>query len=159
MLPALHAISRRRVRRSTGASGVERAGRGGRASVGAAHAGRPVAHAAHGLDRAAGDRPQLAPQEVDVRVDDRGRDLGVVRPGVVEQLVAAEHPAAVAEQALEQGELARAEVDPQAVDGDDAGRLVELDRSRAQRRLARRRRARAARAPAPAPRAPRSRTA
>ena len=73
-----------------------------------------------------------------------GHDLGVVRPGVVQQLVAAEDLAAVPEQALEQRELARAEVDPQPVDGHDPAGLVERDRPGDQRPAA-----------APAPRAPR----
>ena len=98
------AMSRRRVRRRTGASGVVEARCGARSSSRRSCRG-PVAHAADGLDRAARHRPQLAAREVDVGVDDRGRDLGVVRPGVVEELVAAEHPAAVPERGTRAGEL------------------------------------------------------
>ena len=56
-------------------------------------------------------RPELRPEVVDVRVDRVRRDGDAERPGLVEELVAGQRLAGVPEEALEQRELARAQVD------------------------------------------------
>ena len=69
-----------------------------------------VPHAADRLD----PRPEVAelgPEVVDVGVDGVRRDRDAERPCLVEELVAGQRLAGVAEEALEQRELARAQVD------------------------------------------------
>src|SRR5262245_44921416 len=75
------------------------------------------------------DIAELRPQVVDVGVDGIRRARAAARPGLVEQLVTRQRLAGVAEEAFEEGELARAEVDLAAASGDPPGRFVEADRT------------------------------
>src|SRR6185503_1725718 len=79
--------------------------------------------------------PELGPEVVDVGVDGIGRDGDSERPGLIEQLIAAQGLAGVAEERFEKGELARAEIHRPIMDGDGPGCLVEGDRTRDQARL------------------------
>src|SRR6185369_1265565 len=72
---------------------------------------------------------KLGPEVMDVGVDGIRRDRDAERPRLIEELVPAEGLAGMAEQGLEEGELARAEIDGPIVDRDRAGRLVERDRA------------------------------
>ena len=94
--------------------------------AGHATPGHPVADAAHGLDWSP-PSAQLPAQERDKGVD-RVRGHGdAERPGQVEQLVAAQRVAGVAEEALEQRELARRQIDGAAVDRHQSSGFVERD--------------------------------
>src|SRR4051794_29799199 len=66
---------------------------------------------------------------MDVGVDGVWRDRDTEWPRLVEELVAGQRLAGVAQEALEKRELAGAEVDGLAVDRDAAQRLVERDRA------------------------------
>ncbi len=77
---------------------------------------------------------------MDVGLHGVGREGNAIRPGVVEQLVARQNLTGPAQQALQDGELALAQVDRPARNRDPAGGLVELDRAGLERvRLPRRR--------------------
>src|SRR5690349_4584642 len=69
-----------------------------------------VPHAPDGLDPVA-LRPELRPEVVDVGIDRVGCHRDAERPGLVEELIAAEGLAGVAQERLQQRELARAQVD------------------------------------------------
>src|SRR6478609_4067330 len=120
VVPPLHRTRFRRTCRTSPLSAVSAASSGGVVSVGVripSGIGQTIAHAADGLDQLAG-RTELVAQVVDVGID-RVRGHGhAERPGLVEQLVARQRLAGVAEEALEEGELARAEIDRLAVEGD-----------------------------------------
>src|SRR4029079_85896 len=81
----------------------------------------PVPPAADGLDPVA-FRAELGPEVMDISVDGVGRDGDAEGPGLVEELIAAQGLAGMAQQRFEQGELARAEVDRPVVDRGRAGR-------------------------------------
>src|SRR6185503_200678 len=72
--------------------------------------GQAIADATDRLDPAPGSA-ELGPEVVDVGVDRVGRDGNGERPGLIEELVAGERLAGVAQEALEQRELAGAEID------------------------------------------------
>src|SRR6476661_3046780 len=138
--PPLHATSRRRTPRTRRASVSEArasavslgvvvagVGAGSATSSGASDIGQPVAHAAHRLDPAAG-LAELGPQVVHVRVDSVRRHSHRERPRLVEQLVPCQRLAGMAQEAFEQRELARAEVDEAPLDGHAPAALIEGDR-------------------------------
>src|SRR5688572_3066996 len=89
--------------------------------------GEAVPLAANGLDEPAG-RPELVAQVVDVRIDRVRGHRDAEGPSLVKQLVAREGLAGVPQQAFEQRELARAEVDACAFYRHAARRLIERDR-------------------------------
>ena len=110
--PPLQSRSRRRTRRTSAASVVGSVGRRGpRAQPQVAQSGQPVADAADRLDPRRTVRPELAPEERDECIDGVRRDGHAKRPGLVEQLVARQRVARVAEEALEERELARSQID------------------------------------------------
>ena len=95
VVPPLQASSRQRTR-----------GRGGVVVGRALTLGHPVADAADRLDPGGAHRPELAAQERDEGVDRVRGHRHAERPGHVEELVARQGVARVAQQALEQRELA-----------------------------------------------------
>src|SRR5262249_18186492 len=121
----LHATRRQRTRRMSRAS-LARAACSAPSSRGStrrpAATAEAVPHTADGLDLHPGVA-ELRAQVVDVGVDRVGRHRDAERPGVVEQLVAGQRLARVAHERLEQRELARAEIDVAAADGDPPRRL------------------------------------
>ena len=121
--PPLQAMRRSRVRRRSAASSpaasLPRAagvGASGSASTDA------VPDAADGLDPGAAVGAELRAQQVDVGLDRVGRERRAVRPGLVEELVAREDLAGPAEEALQDGVLALAQVDRRAARRSPAGR-------------------------------------
>ena len=162
VVPPLHRTRLRRTCRSSRLSAVSAASSGALGSVGGgipSGIGQTIAHAADGLDQPA-RRTELVAQVVDVGIDRVRRDRHAERPGLVEELVARQRLAGMAEQALEQRELARAEVDRSCRRGSPAAtvssRTIGPATSFGSGRRATRR---AGRAPAAGPRAPRRRTA
>src|SRR6476620_10255965 len=135
-VPALHRTRLRRTCWTIRLSAVSAASSGAVVSVGRIPSGigQTIAHAAHGFDQLAG-RTELVTQVVDVGVDSVRRHGDAERPRLVKELVARQCLTRVAEEALEQRELARAEVDRLAVEGDPARHLVEHDRLDGELRL------------------------
>src|SRR5450756_717050 len=71
---------------------------------------------------------------MDISLNCVRRQGHAIGPGIVEQLVARQDLAGPAQQALEDRELALAEVDGLARNGDPPSRLVKFDRAGSQRR-------------------------
>src|SRR5437660_5068402 len=125
----LHATRRRRTSRISRASPLE-ASRSGDAPVPPSAIPsaivQAIADATDGLDPVA-LRAELPPEVVDIGVHGVRRDGHAEGPGLVQQLVAAQRLARMAEERLQQRELARAEVDAGRTNGHRPGRLVEDD--------------------------------
>src|SRR5689334_7046907 len=111
---------------STGA-GCGTAGGCGRSGDGST-IGKPIAHAADRLDPAP-CLAELRAQVMDIGVDRVRRDRHGEGPCLVQELVARQRLARMAQEALEQRELARAEIHRSTADGDPAASLVERDRT------------------------------
>ncbi len=77
---------------------------------------------------------QLAAQVADVDIDDVGARVVLVAPDGAQDLLAGEHPAAVAQQVGEQLELGRREPDQDAAPADLSRDQVDLDIPAGQRR-------------------------
>src|SRR5689334_3343554 len=130
VMPPLHSVSwyrtRRRSRASSGvtwsAAAVVVFGAGTPSGI-----GEPIADAADRLDVAARGT-ELVSQVVDVGIDGVGGHGDTERPRLVEQLVARQRLPDVPQQALEQRELARTQIDDGPIDGDAPSGLVEDDR-------------------------------
>src|SRR5450759_2863648 len=122
VVPPLQATSRHRTERIRRASASDDST--GSVSSGIGH---PVADAADRLDPAAGVT-ELGPQVVDIGVDGIRGDRHAEGPRLVEQLVAAQALAGMPEEALQQGKLARAQLDRPTLDRHPAGLLAEPDR-------------------------------
>jgi hypothetical protein len=88
-----------------------------------------IADAADGFDVGGGAVADLLPQQVDVGLDRVRRQGDAIRPGVVEQLIARENLAGPPQQAFEDRELALAQIDRLACDGDAPGGFVQLERA------------------------------
>src|SRR6266568_471081 len=122
----LQATSRQRTRRMSLASSASTPSSSTLASAGPASPsgiGHPIPDTTHGLDPTAGIA-ELRAQVVDVRVHGIRGNCDAERPGLIEELVSAQALARMTEQALEEGELPRAELDGLAVNGHPAGPLV-----------------------------------
>src|SRR5450759_1769522 len=119
--PPLQASRRRRVRRRSAASPPSR---------GASVATQPVSHTADRLDAGRAFRSQLLAEQVDVRLHRVRGERGPIRPGVVEQLVAAEDLPGPAKEALQDRVFAAAQLNLPPGDSHAAQRLVERDRPR-----------------------------
>src|SRR5262245_62881693 len=114
----LHATSCQRTRRISRLSAAIASSSAASKSLDAAPSGiaETVPDAADGLDPRA-LRPELGPEVVDVGVDGVRGHGHAERPGLVEELVAGQRLAGMAEEALEQRELAGAEIDVAAARG------------------------------------------
>src|SRR4249920_981399 len=131
VVPPLHSTRLRRTRRISPASAMSAARSPviGSVGVGAPSGiGHPIADAANGLDQAARGA-QLLAEVVDVGVDRIRGDGHAEWPGLVQELVARQGLARMAEEALEQRELAWGEIHGLAVEGHPSGGLVQGDRA------------------------------
>src|SRR4051794_25506962 len=113
VVPPLHRTRFRRTCRRSRLSAVSAASSGAVVfCVGRIPSGicQTIAHAANGLDQLAG-RTEPVPEVVDIGVDRVRGHRDAERPGLVEELIAGQRLARMAKEALEEGELSRAEVD------------------------------------------------
>src|ERR671915_507784 len=105
----------------------------------AAIAGQPVSGAAYGLHRPAPERSvDLAAQIADVDLDHVDIPVVVSVPDMVEDLGLGDHLTAAPQQELQQGELARGQLDRDAAAGNLPGGGVEPQVAGCQHRRARR---------------------
>ena len=104
----------------------------GRRALGRLLLAEAVADAADGFDQLAGAAGlcQLLPQRFDVNVDGALQHHGAVADGSLHQLLAAERPPRLTDEAFQQAELGRSQVERLIVEGDAVPHAVDLHAGR-----------------------------